>query len=316
MGNAKSHFMRKLVWTTVGLTYILMAWGNIVSSTGSGLACPDWPLCHGTVAPPIRLDFIFEWGHRVLAFTATIFILTTVYKVLTSTNHNAALKKSGKSLLALLLTQILLGGLTVMLGLSLTASTVHLIIAHLVFGGLITVASVTQWGDQMVVPGNEKLKRLSIAGLGAFLVQLALGAMVRHGHAGLACSQFPNCLDGFFPVPFGFETAVAFVHRWWGFMLLGLFIHIAIAAGKTRSALTGVARAICLVALLQVGLGIYTVLSGLSIPIRAVHAAVGYGLWGMLFFLAIRSGGLRGLWSNGSDSKGSTPGWANPSPVR
>src|SRR5688500_16107579 len=98
----------RLGWVTVGFTYFLMVWGNLVSSTGSGLACPDWPLCHGTVTPPLRIDIILEWGHRLLAATATILIVATVWRVLKS-DHDAGLKRAGKVLLALLLIQILLG---------------------------------------------------------------------------------------------------------------------------------------------------------------------------------------------------------------
>ncbi len=46
--------------------YILMVMGTFVTSTGSGLACPDWPLCYGTVSPPLELSIWFEWGHRLL----------------------------------------------------------------------------------------------------------------------------------------------------------------------------------------------------------------------------------------------------------
>jgi heme A synthase len=39
---------------TVGLLFLLLVWGNLVAGLKAGLACPDWPLCHGKVLPPWR----------------------------------------------------------------------------------------------------------------------------------------------------------------------------------------------------------------------------------------------------------------------
>ena len=55
--------------------FLLMTLGNVVSATGSGLACPDWPLCHGSVVPPLRADVLIEYGHRLSALAATVLIL-------------------------------------------------------------------------------------------------------------------------------------------------------------------------------------------------------------------------------------------------
>jgi heme A synthase len=41
---------------------------------------------------------------------------------------------------------------------------------------------------------------------------------------------------------------------------------------------------------LQVALGILTVLLRLDPPVRAAHAAVGYALWGALVWLSVRTG--------------------------
>ncbi|MGZ3697528.1 MAG: COX15/CtaA family protein [Bdellovibrionota bacterium] len=289
--------MRKLGWVTVGFTYFLMVWGNLVSSTGSGLACPDWPTCHGSFMPTPSFGVFFEWGHRLLAFTATVLIVTTIYKVLTAkAAPGSALKRSGRVLLALLAVQIVLGGTTVLLGLSVTVSTIHLLIANIVLSGLIATATVITWGNPVVKDASDKLKRLSVIGLGGMVIQLALGALVRHGHAGLACPNFPGCLSGFFPDPFTFETAVAFFHRWWGILMLGIFVHLPLAARKQSPSLAPVAWGVMLLSLAQVGLGILTVLSGLQTHARATHAAVGYALWAGLFYLALRSGGFRFMW--------------------
>lgn len=290
--------MNKILgWVTVGLTYVLMVWGNMVSSTGSGLACPDWPTCHGTLTPPARFEIILEWGHRLLAATATLFILLTLFRVFRSTPRSArAIHRSGRVLLFLLVTQILLGGTTVLLGLSVAVSTIHLLIAHCVFAGLILVASTMTWETPVIKNPSEKMRRLAVVGLAAFTVQLAMGGIVRHSHAGLACPTFPACLTNFFPIPFTFETAMAFFHRWWGILLLGVTTHLAITARKERSALKGPAFAIALLGVLQVTLGVMTVLTGLHTHVRATHAAMGYGLWALLFFVSLRSGGFRTLW--------------------
>lgn len=279
--------MKKLGWFTVGVTYFLMVWGNIVSSTGSGLACPDWPLCYG--------------ADRILSFAVTLLILATLYKLFTSnTGNQPALRRSGKSLLVLLGLQILLGGASVLIGPSPALSTLHLIIASLVFGGLITVACVMTWGDPVVTPSAPKIKRLAVAGLVALLIQFTLGGILRHGHAGLACPNFPACLDGFLPIPLTVETALAFVHRWWGMLMLGVFAHLTFATPKLSPKLAGAARQLLPLCVVQIILGIGTVMSGLNAHSKATHAGVGYLLWGVLFYIAVRAGAFRWLWSTRS----------------
>lgn len=296
--------MRKLGWVTVGFTYFLMVWGNLVSATGSGLACPDWPLCNGTPLPVLSGPVILEWGHRLLAFSATILILLTLYKVLKNPAHrDSALKSSGRSLAVLLGLQILLGGTTVLLGLSVAVSTVHLVVATLVFSGLITVASVITWGNPTVKNPSSIVRRLALWGLGGLMVQLIFGAMVRHGHAGLACPSFPHCMESFLPLPFTFETGIAFFHRWWGVGLLAIFFRLSWVAAKTCPELAHPTRRVFALSLAQVFLGIGTVMSGLQTHSRATHAAVGYLIWGLLFYVVLRSGGVRWLWARRSSTQ-------------
>ena len=297
--------MKKLGWITVGFVYFLMNWGNLVSATGSGLGCPDWPLCHGTVTPKISFEVFFEWGHRLLAASASLLILLTVYRLWTAKdNRYGSLKRSAKTLVALLGIQILLGGTTVLLGLSPAVSTIHLIIASIVWGGLIAVAMVLQWGNPVVGAPSPKVKRLAIAGLAAMVVQLVLGALVRHTHSGLACPNFPSCNEGFFPSLWNLESSVAFFHRWWGVIFLGVGVHLAMAARKAPKTVKGPALAIGILVCVQVLLGILTVLTALHTHVRATHGAVGYAIWGLLFYLAVRNGGMSFLWTGQSRKNG------------
>ena len=272
----------RLAWAAVIAVFILMTLGNVVSATGSGLACPDWPLCHGSVIPPLRLDVLIEYSHRLAALAATGLIVATTVLTLRGTRA-PGLRRLAWLLPALLVVQIALGGITVLLRLPHLISTAHLVNALLILAGLIVLAR----GLEAVVParardGGDRLRRLARVGLIVLLVQLALGGYVRHSGAGLACPDFPLCSGDLLPTQW--LAAVHWVHRWLGVLLLGLFVHVAVT-GRTAAT-----RLVAALAVLQVALGIATVLLQLTPVVRAAHAAVGYSIWAVLVWVSVEAG--------------------------
>jgi heme A synthase len=281
-----------LAGATVASVFLLMTLGNVVSATGSGLACPDWPLCHGQFIPPLRADVLIEYGHRLMAVVASAMLVATIAMAIRGTSR-PPVRRVGAVLLALLAVQILLGGVTVLLELPDLVSTAHLVNALLIFGGLIVLcgraASLVGAGPAGATRGERlpgRIRRLVAVGVGVLLVQLALGGYVRHAGAGLACPDFPLCAGTVFPSHA--LGAVHWVHRWLGVALLGLFIHLTLAARRT--ALAPTASLVTILAVAQVALGVLTVLARLDPPVRAAHAAVGYALWGALVWLSVRAG--------------------------
>ena len=272
----------KLAWAAVVAVFFLMTLGNVVSATGSGLACPDWPLCHGSLIPPLRPDVLIEYSHRLAALAATVLIVATTVLTLKQTRA-PGLRRLGWLLPALLAAQIALGGITVLLKLPHLISTAHLVNALLILAGLIVLArGLGRPGTASPGIGSDRVRRLARGGLIVLLVQLALGGYVRHSGAGLACPDFPLCSGDVLPGQW--LAGVHWVHRWLGVLMLGLFVHLAMAGRTAATRLVGA------LAVLQVTLGIATVLLQLTPVVRAAHAAVGYALWAALVWASVEAG--------------------------
>lgn len=171
---------RRLRWATTAAlaTNILIVFsGGIVRVTASGLGCPTWPRCQGRRFVPDPAGShegwrtAVEFGNRLLTFVVLLAALAVVWELRRRrAAQPRALVRLGWALPAGVALQALLGGLTVLLGL--TPATV---IAHFLLSmALIAVAVVVhQWvrrPPRAPVPG---------AGLrGATTVLAAVGAAV------------------------------------------------------------------------------------------------------------------------------------------
>jgi len=114
--------------------YILIVIGGITTQTGSGMACPDWPLCFGEFFPNLNINVIIEMTHRYVATFVGFLILFTF--ILAYRNHRTSkflVISSGISLILVAL-QGYIGMLTVTSILDPAIVTLHLALSTALFG--------------------------------------------------------------------------------------------------------------------------------------------------------------------------------------
>ena len=193
--------IRRLSLVASVATGLLLLVGATVSATGAGLACPDWPLCHGRVIPPPERLVLIEYSHRLLA--SLVGILTLSLAALTWRARGAGgLGRLIVALLVLLAGQVALGGATVLPRLVPVIIGTHLVTAMTFLALLVLFTCRARWpvGLRLDLQGPPGLASTAHLALALAFLQVALGGYTSAFGAGLACPDFPLCLGRLFPI--------------------------------------------------------------------------------------------------------------------
>ena len=298
----KGRALHRFAVVTACATFFLIFVGGLVTSTGSALAVPDWPLAFGKLIPAWEGGIRFEFGHRLAAGTVVILTLA-----LMAWTWHAEPRRWVRQLVAiafgLIIVQAILGGITVLFELPLAIAVAHAATAQALFCLMVSIAIFTnpRWESTPHVddaPTRLALPTLAAATTAIIYMQILIGAVMRHMSAGLVIPDFPLSFGKLVPPLFDKYIAINFAHRCGAIVVTAMVLWTVarvIRTHKDVAALRRPALGLFLLLVLQICLGALTIWSGRSVLPTTSHVAIGAAVLATSLTLTLRAYHILGI---------------------
>ena len=304
------NFYKRLTFFATLLALIVVSFGAYTRLTDSGLGCPDWPGCYGTLSVPESIDQIekaqaaypdspveiekawIEMIHRYIAGILGIMILVIAFMSIRLREQINYSLKWPFFLLGLVIFQAALGMWTVTLLLKPAVVTSHLLGGMTVLG-ILTFLMHRNYGTHRENFVSNKYERKIIRfSLVLLFIQIALGGWTSTNYAALACTDYPTCHGSLVPEmdfynaftifrelgvtsigePLSLEAlhAIQWVHRIGAIVLLVYLLFVAYIL-KVNQGFNMWRNVLILVISLQFIIGIANLLLHLPIVLATLH---------------------------------------------
>lgn len=278
-----------LALATAGAVWLLITLGGVVRITGSGMGCgPDWPLCDGRVLPPMDLETLIEWSHRLVAALVGLPVLAVAVLAFRWSGEGRwrGLRRLSVAAVVLLLVQAGLGAVTVKLELPASSVILHLGTGMALLAVLVAGAARALGGSRVRL--SDGVARTGWLAAAVGLAVVLMGAFVANLEAAPACQGFPLCNGSLFPAG-DWRIQLHWGHRLSAYGLVAWALWLPAWVGRRRPgdrAARRTALAAAGLAVLQLGVGAAMVLAGLPTALRAAHLAAGAALFAVLVAVA------------------------------
>ncbi len=250
-----------------------------------------------------KIMFAIEYFHRTVAAVLGLAFLWVALKVW---SNAAARKRYGLrmfGLMALLLVQAMLGGLVVKTDLAAALVAIHLGVAYIFFGVLFWTGIEILYPPEAVSSGQGLFfARVALVVLGALYLQVVSGGMVAGLQAGHYLNTWPLVGEHLIPPlsalwSSGYQPEIVnlvrnkllwqFFHRWWAFVAAAGSVWLVFSlirfrvSGRCRLGL----RALAALVMLQLALGVITLLLAVPAHLGVLHLTVAAVLFMLLVLI-------------------------------
>jgi heme A synthase len=282
-----------LLLVTSVVTYLLIVMGSVVCMTGSGLGCPDWPMCYGKIIPPVDMGAIIETTHRFLAALTSPLIVAAA--VVGWRKHRSIrwLSRPPAIAVALVLAVVVFGAFAVLTGLPPVIAAVDVGCALMVLALVLTTSVVARarrthpgMPDRLVFRTPFAVLTLSAAAT-VFLVLIG-GPLAADVGSLARCLGWP--LYG--PVAGAAEVGGAYppVRRALGGLAALLIVAVVVQAWRLHredAAIRRGATALAIALLVEAAVGALMPVHGFTMLYGVLYGAAAAGVWALLVVLAV-----------------------------
>ena len=290
-------WLRGIFIANLAAQIAIVVTGGIVRLTGSGLGCPTWPECvEGSYVPTSRQEEAWhkyvEFGNRLLTFVLAALAIAAIVGAFAWWRRQK--RRGGPTrgpVLALAaipivgtVVQAVLGGITVLTGLSPWAVAAHFLVSIAIIAGcVVLVVRSGEAGDRPVTQlVRPEVRLLGWALVWVTLVVVVLGVIVT--------GSGPHSGDADTEARFGVDPrTVAWLHADAVLLFLGLTAGFLVALRVTRAPARTTRLTLVLlgVALAQGLIGYAQYFSGLPWVLVAIHMLGACLVWASVVFVAL-----------------------------
>ena len=318
-GTARTLVFAYAVATAVA-AFVLLLSGGLVTSKGVGMTVPDWPNSYGYnmfLFPFSRWvgGIFYEHVHRLIA--SGVGLMTIILAIsLWMAEPRKWVRVLGYIAVVTVIVQGVLGGLRVTL-IKDEIGIFHGMLAQAYIALLVVICIAT---SKAFATGGARwrwhapgLMRWAVVLTVLVYLQLALGATMRHEHAGLAIHDFPLAYGQVWPMVSSEQLAainahriasgevpttiahihLQMLHRFMAVVLAGLFMTYAWKARRAAMGVRIASRWWVVLVIIQIALGAWTVWSNKAADVTTAHVAVG----ALILFLGVAQCFLLGAFS-------------------
>ncbi len=267
--------LRRFALAAVVTNVLIVITGASVRVTGSGLGCPTWPSCDGESFVPSAdhgWHGALEFGNRLLTFPVLAAAVLVVWQLYRTRPHPPVLMRFAWVLPLGVAAQALVGGVTVLTGLSPYTVATHFLLSMALIFAAVVVHEMIRPGRADQVPAAPTVRHLTTAVAIVGLVVLVLGTVTTGAGPHGGDANAPR-LDISIRL-----AAIAHADAVW--LLLGLTIALVVVTWRMEgSRLRTAARTLLVIEIVQGSIGYTQYALGVPEPLVILHVAGAAVMW-------------------------------------